>query len=1055
MKQDRKTFIAFDQYQRYETIARIINFYRESTGKDVFRILEVGANEHKDMKLFLPDDTILFTDIVLTESMQNDPEFMVADGTALPFEDGSFDFVFAADVLEHIPAEKRERFLSEVCRVAQKCAILSFPFQSSDVVDAEARINSYYKAISGQDFIWLYEHQANGLPELQEIDDVLNQLDHHYFSFFHGDIKTWEKMWYCELNTVFSLETLEYQKSIDHYYNSNLYEGDVSESCYRAFYVLSRDDICELKYYVVKMWTPCRNEQIGFLDTLLRAHSHIHPLFAQNRLQEELTEKEVRIQNLNALYQKAEEQGSKQAEQLERYLQQQEADRQLLAEQAERLQQYQEQQETDARVIAEQREQLDQYRLQQEADIEELAEKSEQINQYRLRQESDKQALTSVEKHCDEVEKELAHYKEHYLAAINQREDLKQQLMQVQDAYNVISNAFFWKITKPFRLALDCVKALLKRNYYTHLVCKGLKCWKENGFRYTWKKVKSRQYHRKEYRKNLQAQILTEAELQEQREAVFEKKIKFSILTPLYNTPDQFLREMIESVQAQTYSNWELCLADGSDAEHIEVGKIVRFYARHDKRIKYQKLQENRGISENTNVCIDMATGDYIALLDHDDILSPNALYEVMQEIERSGADFIYSDEATFSGSVNNIITPHYKPGYSPDTLRSVDYIAHLSVMSRELLNKAGKFRSKYDGSQDHDLVIRATDNAKIVKRIPKFLYFWRSHPGSVSLDISTKSYAIEAGHNLVRADALNHGMQATVESLPICPTMYRIRYEIKGNHKVSILIPTKDGLDYISGCVDSILENTTYPNYEIIIIDTGSSVSEVFDYYKTLRKYQNVKVLTYDKPFNYSDVNNFGVKYAVGDQILLLNNDTKVITPDWIQEMLMYAQREDVGAVGAKLYYGDDSIQHAGVGIGIFGLAGHYFNGFPRNDVGYMGRLYWVQNLSAVTGACVMIPKKVWDEVHGLDNWFDIAFSDIDLCMRIRRAGYLVVWTPFAELYHFESKTLGYMTTPEKQERFQADVARFQQRFAKELAEGDPYYNPNLTLERTDYTLK
>lgn len=1076
MNQNRKTFIAFDQYQRYETIARIIDFYRESSGKDVFRILEVGANEHKDMKLFLPDDSILFTDIVLTDSMQDDPEFMAADGTALPFDNGSFDFVFAADVLEHIPAKDRQKFLSESCRVARRCVILSFPFQSPDVVDAENRVNSYYKAISGQDFIWLHEHQANGLPKLQDIDNDLDQQGCHYFSFFHGDIRTWEKMWYCHFDTVFAPETLEYRRNIDHYYNCNLYSGDISDSCYRAFYVMPHERFDELNEYVSTMWNSAAQEPAEFLTTLLQAHGHVHPLFMQNRLQEELTKKEVHIQNLTAMHQRAEEQSGRRAERLEQCLQQQEADRQLLTEQAERIQQYQARQETDARAIAEQAARLERYLQQQEADRQRLTEQAErlqkyqsqreidaqaiteqteQIKQYCLRQESDQQALAAAEKHCDEVEKALTHYKEHYLAAINQREELKRQLAQAQDAYNVISNAFFWKITKPFRFTLDGVKSLLKKNYYTHLMGKGLKCWKENGFKYTWQKVKNRRNRGNEWKRNLQAQILTEAELQEQREAIFEKKIKFSILTPLYNTPDQFLREMIESVQAQTYSNWELCLADGSDAEHIEVSKIVQFYSRRDKRIKYQKLKENRGISENTNVCIDMATGDYIALLDHDDILSPNALYEVMREIEKSGADFIYSDEATFSGSIDNIITPHYKPGYSPDTLRVVNYICHLSVMSREVLEKTGRLCSKYDGSQDHDFVLRVTDNAKIVKRIPKFLYFWRFHPGSTSSDISTKPYAIEAAHNLLRADVRNRGMAATVESLPICPTMYRIRYEIKENYKVSILIPTKDGLDYISGCVDSILENTTYMNYEIIIVDTGSSVPEVFDYYETLKKYPNVKILTYDKPFNYSDVNNFGVEYAVGDQIVLLNNDTKVITPDWIQEMLMYAQREDVGAVGAKLYYGDDTIQHAGVGIGIFGLAGHYFNGFPRNDMGYMGRLYWVQNLSAVTGACVMIPRKVWDEVRGLDNWFDIAFSDIDLCMRIRRAGYLVVWTPFAELYHFESKTLGYMTTPEKQERFQADVARFKQRFAKELDEGDPYYNPNLTLERTDYTLK
>lgn len=655
----------------------------------------------------------------------------------------------------------------------------------------------------------------------------------------------------------------------------------------------------------------------------------------------------------------------------------------------------------------------------------------------------------------NKLQNSLDNYILHYNASIKQRDELKSQLDETYFAYTTISNAFFWKITAPVRNAVDKIKIILHRFNFTLLICKGLRCLHQNGFQYTWKKVKNKFICRKNNKKSLEIQFASKAELMRQRKTKFDKKIKFSILTPLYNTPEKFLKEMIESVKAQTYSDWELCLADGSNAQHSDVERIVNYYKKRDNRIKYKKLPQNKGISENTNACIDLSTGDYIVLLDHDDLLSPNALYEIMCEIQRSDADFIYSDEATFSGKISNVITPHYKPGYSPDTLRVVNYICHITVVSRELLNRTGRFNSQYDGSQDHDFVIRATDKAKLVKRIPKFLYFWRYHAGSTSADISTKSYAIEAAYKLLKEDAQRRGMVAEIESLPICPTMYRIRYEIKKETKISILIPTINAYKYISTCVNSILEKTTYDNYEIIIIDTGTTDIEVLSYYETLKRFDRVKIVYYNNYFNYSDVNNFGVNYATGDQIVLLNNDTKIITPNWIQEMLMYAQRNDVGAVGAKLYYADDTIQHAGVGIGIFGLAGHYFSGFPRNAPGYMGRLFWVQNLSAVTGACVMIPKKVWNEVKGLDNIFDIAFSDIDLCLRIRRAGYLVVWTPFAELYHFESKTIGYMTTPEKQSRFQADIKRFQERYAKELAEGDPYYNPNLTLERTDYTLK
>ncbi|OUP70243.1 hypothetical protein B5F10_07170 [Anaerotruncus colihominis] len=1141
---NKKTYIAFDQYQRYQTIVNIISFYHQKNPNKVFSILEIGSNEHKDLGLFLPQDKIVFTDLILTDSMKQDPEFQQADGTNLLYGDNSFDFVVAADVFEHIPEEKRSSFCCEIKRVSKIASVICFPYQTTENMDAEERLNAYYKGLYGSDFIWLKEHRVCGLPRLEDVDAIYDNLQVPYFKFFHGNLKIWEKMWYCHFNTCAANTTEEYRHTIDHYYNTKIYNADIIPPCYRAFYISTSEKFEELQKWLNGQWNLDTIDE-DILNLILSSHQYMVEQYNVNH------KDSIGKSTMATLYWAREGENYQESKKYQWSYNISEHDFRILIEKLPdsvtslrfdpmestcvvedlhvysnqgvlqvvpenaiqyegkyvfldhdpRIQiildgkqvttldlrahvtplDYPEQEELLAKLFRDKeqateaqqklREQMEEWQTQHKIEMEEWQtqhkiemEKEEELHQIELKAQETKyqNMLDTQAKEQDEllskqkeIQASLDHYYTHYHAAIEQREDLKRQLALAQHNYNMISNAFFWKITKPARIMLDLIKKPFHNSCLFSLIGKGLHSLKKNGIRYTWRKVISKWNYWRDAKKSVQIQILSEEELQNQRKTVFEKKILFSILTPLYNTPEQFLREMIESVQAQTYPNWELCLADGSDAEHNEVYKTVLSYAKRDKRIKYQKLQENRGISENTNVCIHISTGDYIAFLDHDDILSPNALFEVMCEIERSNADFIYSDEATFSGTIDNIITPHYKPGYAPDTLRVVNYICHFTVVSRGLLNRTGLLCSKYDGSQDHDFVIRATDNAKLVKRIPKFLYFWRYHSNSTSADISTKSYAIKAAYELIHEDALRHGLSATVESLPICPTMYRIKYELTSNPKVSILIPTKDAFDYITVCVNSILELTTYQNYEIIIIDTGSTVNEVFDYYESLQKDSNIQVLTYDQPFNYADVNNFGVKYASGDQIILLNNDTKVITPDWIQEMLMYAQRDDVGAVGAKLYYSDDTIQHAGVGIGIFGLAGHYFNGFPRNDVGYMGRLYWVQNLSAVTGACVMIPRKVWDKVHGLDNYFDIAFSDIDICMRIRRAGYLVVWTPFAELYHFESKTLGYMTTPEKQERFQKDVARFQERFAAELAEGDPYYNPNLTLERTDYTLK
>lgn len=665
----------------------------------------------------------------------------------------------------------------------------------------------------------------------------------------------------------------------------------------------------------------------------------------------------------------------------------------------------------------------------------------------------EKKNLAVVLEECD---KQLNHYHEHYLAAMNQRNDLEQRLRQTQEMYNVISNAACWKITRPVRFLLDAIKCLLKKNHYTHLFCKGLKSLKQNGFSYTWRKVQDRRQHRQNFLTATKP-LYSKEELERQKTEKFPREIKFSIVVPLYNTPENFLHEMIQSVIDQTYPNWELCMADGSDEKHAYVKRICQQYTKKDKRILYKKLDKNLGISGNTNACIDMASGDYIGLFDHDDLLHPAALYEVMHAICEKNADFIYTDELTFSDKIENVITAHFKPDFAPDTLRANNYICHFSVFSETLLNNAGKFRSEYDGSQDHDFILRITENAKNIIHIPKILYYWRSHPASVAQDINSKTYAINAGKQAVKDHLIRMGMNAEIESSKAFPTIYRIKYELKDIPLISIIIPNKNHYDDLSKCITSICEFTTYLNYEIIIVDNGSDDIEIIRYYDEIKEKLNIKILKWDHPFNFSSINNFAAQYAKGKHLVFLNNDTSIITADWLQEMLMYAQRPDVGAVGVKLYYPDDTIQHAGIvlGLGPHKTAGHIFYKTPRENVGYMGRLYYAQDLSAVTAACMMVPKKVWDKIGGFDESFEVAFNDVDLCMRIRKAGYLIVWTPYAELYHYESKSRGLEDTPEKRKRFEGEVKRFQQRWAKELAEGDPYYNPNFSLDREDFSLK
>lgn len=637
----------------------------------------------------------------------------------------------------------------------------------------------------------------------------------------------------------------------------------------------------------------------------------------------------------------------------------------------------------------------------------------------------------------------------------NEIQRLNAEICRLQGELNRMESSRSWRITALLRKTTTA----LRFNRYTGLILKGIRSLRQYGIRVTWAKVKNKIRYARMFGRLHKRPLYTKAELEAQRKEVFPRSIKISILVPLYNTPEKFLREMIQSVLDQTYANWELCLADGSDAQHENVGQICLEYARKDHRICYQKLEKNMGISGNTNACIEMATGDYIALFDHDDHLHPAALHDVMKEICEKNADFVYTDEATFeSPGIKRIISVHHKPDYAIDNLRANNYICHLNVFKRELLEKTGGgFRSEYDGSQDHDLMLRLTAEAECIVHIPKVLYYWRSHPQSVAQDISAKTYAITAGKNAVRDSIKNYGYDAIVESSRAFPTIYRIKYNLKDTPKVSIIIPNKNNVAALRRCVESIFTKSTYQNYEIIIVDNASDDTKTLAYYNVLKKDSRIKVCHFDNAFNFSQMNNFAVKQATGQYYVFLNNDTEVITPEWIEELLMYVQREDVAAAGAKLYFPNDTIQHAGIilGLGQDRIAGHQFYRCGKWEIGYMGRLCYAQNMSAVTAACMMVKASVFHEIGEFDEGFAVAYNDVDLCMRIRQAGYLIVWTPYAELYHYESKSRGAEDTPEKQKRFQGEIERFQRRWAKELAAGDPYYNPNFTLDCEDFSIR
>ena len=551
-------------------------------------------------------------------------------------------------------------------------------------------------------------------------------------------------------------------------------------------------------------------------------------------------------------------------------------------------------------------------------------------------------------------------------------------------------------------------------------------------------------------------------------ETVFPYMAKISILVPLYNTPEQFLKEMIDSVVNQTYSNWELCLADGSDQEHSYVATIVKEYqnrlnTKDNTCIVYEKLAKNEGISGNTNQCLKLATGDYIGLFDHDDILHPSVLFEYVKAINEKNADYIYCDETTFkSGNIDKMLTMHFKPDYAIDNLRANNYICHFSVFKKELLEGDELFRSQFDGSQDHDMILRLTDKAKNIVHVPRLMYYWRCHEGSVASNIDAKPYAIEAAKGAVADHLRRHGYDHfKITSTRAFETIFKIRYEIIGTPKISIIIPNKDHIDDLKRCINSILEKSTYDNYEIIVVENNSKENTTFEYYKQIAENSKITVVTYTpeegETFNYSKVNNYGVSFAKGEYVLLLNNDTEVITVNWIEELLMYAQREDVACVGAKLYYPNKTIQHAGVvlKLGAHRTAGHSHYMQHRENLGYMGRLCYTQDVSAVTGACLLVKKAIYDEVGGLGEDFAISLNDVDFCLKARQKGYLNVFTPFAELFHYESASRGSDMTGDNADRYNKESEYFRNKWKEVLDAGDPYYNPNFSLDKSDFSLR
>lgn len=659
-----------------------------------------------------------------------------------------------------------------------------------------------------------------------------------------------------------------------------------------------------------------------------------------------------------------------------------------------------------------------------------------------------RQRALSAERSCTDQTAQLDRLRSDLSLSRSHEQTLEQTL-------NSVTGSRFWKMTWPLRYLVSKCRQFV----HTFPLFVFFATLRRDGISGLLQKARARkEYTRLFPGKTLRADRFAAPELLVHQAVNQPAGPKISIVVPLYNTPAQFLIELLDSVQNQSYRNWELCCVDAGQDD--SVGKTIMAHAKADPRIRYQKLDRNEGIAGNTNQGFALASGEYIALLDHDDILHPSALWYAAQAIAEQGADFVYTDEVTFEGDIDHLTVYHFKPDYMLDNLRSNNYICHLSVFSAKLLAQiGGNERSEYNGSQDYDLFLRLTEQAQKIVHIPHLLHYWRSSPTSVASDISAKSYCLEAAMRALRAHYDRLGIPVDdVTMVPNTPGFYKTDYTITKPGKVSILIPTCDHSADLRVCVESIYRKSTYRNFEILIIENNSKDPATFRYYEKLQKEHpnDLRVLYWQGTgFNYSALNNFAAKEASGEYLLLLNNDTEVISPRWLEEMVMYAQQERIGCVGAKLLYPDNTIQHAGLGFGYLTLAAHMHKNFPVGHPGYMGRLVYAHDVYAVTAACLMVRKEVYQQVGGLDESFAVAFNDVDFCVRVRQAGYTNLFTPFAQLYHYESKSRGLDEDPIKRKRFVSEVERFQTRWKELLAAGDPCLNPNFDDMKDDFSFR
>lgn len=1059
--------ISFDQYQRYATIGNIVGLIQQEYKTEKLKILEVGSNAQRNLEKFVKAD-IYYTDIIEMDGFADDDHFFIADATNLEgIKDDAYDIVIASDVFEHIPSNLRKSFLSELNRVSKECAIICFPFASDSIHETEERVNQYYKSIYGEDYIWLQEHIENGLPYLEKVNTFLDQKGIYYSTCQHGSIKIWEEMMKAHFYATGSSELIDYRIYIDQFYSKYVYKYDIDKENYRIFYILSKNiynkqiiDLGLSKLFLQNdKFTTDKYEQIKNLCRDL--HNVSLAKIQSDHKRKPSYPPASFYYNIGMGYSEddKEEKNSVSLDQENVYIIDSIKDRGIKEVRFDFIEQYLcevtnlsissdigEIQHFDTNGLRFENSLLFNTRdpqivigIPKNTDkivisfyisvMSNVTQEKMFIQKYK-QYEKLVNKTKELEEKCEQLSHNFSQLQNNYNEIQNNYNETLNNYNEIQNSFNLIVSSRFWRMTKPLRLLANALKKIGIVRYTGKTVL----YWKRNGFRKTTIRIKQKLIKENTNSCSFHKKFNIEH---------VEETILFSIVIPLYNTDINCLKQLLDSIVNQTYSKWELHLGDASTENTDAIKDLCMEYKSRDHRINYFSIKQNKGIAENTNECIKNAVGEYIVLCDHDDILATNALLANAWMIQQTNADVLYSDEDHLD-SKGNHTTPLYKPDWSPNLLHSQMYTCHLFVFRKTLLEQTGGFNSEYDGSQDYDLMLRFSEHTNKIVHIPMILYSWREIETSTAANAMAKPYANDAGKRALDAHLKRVYGESAYAINREFPFLYEAHYGFLEKQKplVSIIIPMKDQIELTKQCINSIIENTIYTNYEIIILNNQSVEDKTYQWLNDLKQsYAKIKVLNADFKFNWSKLNNFGIENSEGDIYIFLNNDTVVISEDWLNKLCDLALCPDIGVVGPMLLYEDGTIQHAGIVVGMGGWADHLYKGMlPEHYASPYISSVVTRNVMAVTGACMAISAKTIRKIGLFDEDFIICGSDVEMCIRAYNHGLNNVYHAGVRLYHLESKSRD-SYIPE------IDFKKSYESYSMCREYGDPYYNINLDI--------